>query len=216
MFNHKYQPTRFQDLIFQNDVVRKRLEGFASGARGDNILLWGPFGTGKSLTASLIAKESRNAQQAMFNVPIDIVHCSQLTSVTPERFDLGVVERGWRMSGQKFPYAIMEEFDILSQAHSDVVRDIMDRNLGRAGFILTTNHIHRIDGAIQSRCEVIEMPSLSPEAMLPTCQSILKSEGVTLSDESLLGLIDSSSGDWRRLLRILEAFVNGVREKTAA
>lgn len=216
MFNQKYKPSKFAELIFQNDVVRKRLESYANGTRGDNILLWGSYGTAKSLTAQIIATESRKAKKPMFDAPVDIVHCSQLTSVAPKKLDLRAIEHSWAMSGQKFPYTIMDEFDILTQAQSDAIRAMMDRNEGRAGFILTTNHLNKIDGAIQSRCDVVEMPALSPSAMLPRCRTILQSEGVTLADERLLALVSSCGGDWRKLLRVLDTLVRGVHHKVAA
>lgn len=216
MFNHKYAPQKFSDLVFQNDVVKKRLEAYVLGKKKDNILIYGPYGTAKSTTARIIAIESRKQEDALFEIGVDAVNCVKFCNHAADKISFDVVERGWSMSGQKFPYAVLDEFDLLSQAHQDLVRDVMDRNLGRAGFILTTNHLHRIDGAIQSRCDIVELPRLQSDVLLDASQKILKTEGVTISDKIVLKLISNCQGDWRALLRQLEEVVNGIRQKTAA
>lgn len=216
MFNQKYHPEKFSDFVFQNEVTRKRIESYVLGKKRDNILLYGPYGTGKSTIAQIIANETKRNQQTIFDVDIDVINCARFGVKKAEPIRYGAIERGWSMMGIDYPYAVFDEFDILDTANQDVVRDIMDRNIGRAGFILTTNHLHRIDGAIQSRCDVIEMPSLQPDALLNASQKILRAEGVTIRDEVVLDLVSSSCGNWRSLLRLLQDVVEGIQQKSAA
>jgi replication-associated recombination protein RarA len=89
----------------------------------------------------------------------------------------------------------------------------MDKYLGRHGLILTTNFPQHVDAAIQSRCELIEMPALSAASLVPMCQRILKGEGVALSDAHVERLITSRNGDLRGVLRYLERLVERVNEE---
>lgn len=213
MLNQKYTPTKFSDLVFQNEVLRKRLETYAQGKRKDNILIYGPYGTAKSTTARIIAESSRNSEDTLFDVDVDIINCVRFNVHQAKPINVDLIERGWSLSGQKYPYAVLDEFDILNPADQNSVRDVMDRNSGRGGFILTTNHLHRVDGAIQSRCDVVELLCLEPAAMLAASQKILAAEGVSISDEVVLNLISTSQGNWRSLLRKLEDVVHGIQEK---
>ena len=213
MFNKKYAPAQFGDLVFQNDVARKKLADYVSGSRRGNLLLYGPYGTGKSTTARVIAQTSPEDKNARFSQDIDAVNCSRFKRDAAQKMTFEMIETSWQFSGQKYPYAVLDEFDLLSPGHEDTVRDLMDRNEDSAGFILTTNHLHRIDGAILSRCDVVELPQLAPNVLLAASQRILGSEGISISDRIVLQLASSSNGSWRALLRELEAVVEGARAK---
>ena len=216
MFNQKYLPTRFGELVFQNDIVRAKLENYASGKRKGNLLLYGPYGTGKSTAARIIAETSPKNKEALFTEDVDAINCSRFKQDSAKLVTFAMIERSWQFSGQKYPYAVLDEFDLLSKAQQDSVRDMMDRNEDRSGFILTTNHLQRIDGAIQSRCEVVELPQLDPAALFAGSQRILAAEGVEISDEIVLEMASNCQGSWRSFLRELEAVVEGIRAKKAA
>ena len=209
MFAQQYAPKLFADLIFENDVTRKRLEQYASGQRTNNILLHGPYGSGKSAVAQVIATQSRDEDAGWFeNLPHDTFNGADFTADLLQK-----IERGWNMSGQRFAYAVIDEFDLVHWTVQAKTRALMDTYLGRHGLILTTNFVQHVDAAIQSRCEVVEMPALSTLAVLPLCQRILKSEGVALSDDKVERLISSENGDLRRVMRQLESLVEGVEAK---
>ena len=114
---------------------------------------------------------------------------------------------------KKHPYVVLDEFDILTKAQVDEARDVMDRHTGKAGFILTTNHLHHIDAAIQNRCDVVKMPTLDPQVLLAASKRILSSEGISISDEIVLKLASSCNGSWRKLLRELEDVVEDTFAK---
>jgi len=209
MFAKKYAPKLFSDLLFENDVTRKRLEQYANGQRTNNISLYGPYGGGKSVVAQVIATQSRDENAGWFeNLPHDTFNGADFTPDFLQK-----IQRGWNMSGQRFAYAVIDEFDLVNRNAQARTRALMDTYLGRHGLVLTTNFLQHVDGAIQSRCELVEMPALSTLALLPLCQRILKNEGVVLSDDKVELLISSENGDLRRVLRQLESLVEGVKAK---
>ncbi len=215
MFAMKYAPKVFAELVFENDMTRKKVEQFALGQRTNNILLYGPYGSGKSAVAQVIASQSRDETAGWFeNLPHDTFNGAEF-----EAASLARVENGWNLSGQPFAYAVIDEFDLVHWTVQARTRAVMDKYLGRHGLILTTNFLHHVDAAIQSRCDLIEMPALSAASLVPMCQRILQCEEVALNDADVEQLITSRNGDLRGVLRYLERLVervNGEQQTQAA
>lgn len=211
MFNQKYAPTKFADLVFQNDISRKRLEAYANGTRCGNILLHGPYGTAKSTTAEIIAEQSRQQTEYGFDLDIDVIDCATFNDKT-----LDLIQRGWSISSSKFPYAVLDEFDVLTKSQQFKVRAFMAKTNAFGGLILTTNHLHAIDGAIQSRCDLVELPSLQSQTLLKQAQRVLVAENVVLEDAEVLKAIKLCKGDMRKMLRQLEAIVEASSRMSAA
>jgi replication factor C subunit 3/5 len=211
MFGNTYEPTTFDELIFEDDNTCKTLAEYAAGRRAGNILLHGPFGSAKSTVARMIATESRTCPNAIFDFDVDILNGANFESKR-----LPHIKHNWLLSGQKYAYAVIDEFDRVSEPRQADVRALMDDQDGKNGFIFTTNYLHRIDGAIESRCHVLKLPQLSPKALLPLCKRILVGEAITLADQVILKAIQHEKGDLRRVLRQLECIVQEVRQRTAA
>ncbi|WP_298559372.1 AAA family ATPase [uncultured Aliiroseovarius sp.] len=211
MFTNKYAPQVFDDLVFQNDTDRKKLQKHATGERVGNILLHGPYGSGKSTVARIVASQSRQPVSAGFEMEYDSYNGAEF-----EAGNLQLIERGWNLSGQRYAYAVLDEFDLVHPSVQAKVRAVMDRYSDKHGFIFTTNHLHRVDAAIQSRCTNIEMPALSSEKLLPLCRHMLRQEQVMLADEDILTAIQFERGNIRNVLRQLEDIVDRVREANAA
>ena len=57
--------------------------------------------------------------------------------------------------------------------------------------IFTTNEVDKLDPGLLSRAEVVEVPPVDHETFLRKAQEILKSEGVTLDDKSVLEVLES-------------------------
>jgi replication-associated recombination protein RarA len=211
MFGNTYEPTTFDELIFEDDNTRKTLAEYAAGHRAGNILLHGPYGSAKSTVARMIATESRTCADAIFDFGVDILNGANFESKR-----LPQIKHNWLLSRQKYAYAVIDEFDRVSDSKQSDVRMLMDDQGGKNGFIFTTNHLHRIDGAIESRCHVLKLPQLSPNALLPLCKRILVGEAITLADEVILKAIQHEKGDLRRVLRQLEDLVQKFNQRSAA
>lgn len=205
------EPTAFEDLIFQSDIARKKLESYAKGLSTGNILLHGPYGSSKSTAAKIVANEVNAKCKGIFDFDVDLVNGADFE---PE--SLQAIERGWHLSGHRFTYAVIDEFDLVQPRHQAKVRALLDKYRGRYGIIFTTNHLHRVDGAIQSRCEVIEMPALDAEKLVPLCKRFLAFAGISLNDGEIIDAIAHEQGDIRRVLRQLERIAIEVKQRPAA
>jgi replication factor C subunit 3/5 len=210
MFKNIYKPDSFDKLIFQNDIARKKLSNYASGKRTGNILLHGPCGTSKSTTAMIIARDSRPAHIQGFDWGVQTVKCGDFK---PDQ--LANIKSAWVSSYLSFEYAVFDEFDQLNMDNQHKVRALLDDYEGKRGIIMTTNYLRRVDPAIQSRCDVVEMPKLNTAKLLPLCKSILHAEGITMATEDIEGAIEHEDGSFRNILRQLEFIVQEANAKAA-
>ena len=112
------------------------------------------------------------------------------------------------------PFVIIDEVDQLSTVQQYKLRAVLhNMNVGRV--IFTTNFADRGDGALRTRCRVLELLPPSAAQWLSRAQVILTAEQVCLADAAVLAMLanHSSVRDW---LRGLWTLVRRVRKLTAA
>ncbi|WP_187431758.1 hypothetical protein ROLI_025450 [Roseobacter fucihabitans] len=204
MLKHAIQPTTFNDLVFENPNAQQKLQQYANGTLQGSIILHGPYGTGKSTAAAIVAEQTRKHTNGMIDFPINTFSGDDFPSNALNR-----IENGWTGAGTNFRYAVIDEFDQLDNKTMSKIRKIMDKHYGVYGLILTTNELYKIHNAIQSRCDVIEMPALSPNTLLPMCRKVLQQGGVTWTDKQILTAINTQS-DIRAVLRQMDAAIAQV------
>jgi replication-associated recombination protein RarA len=183
----KYRPYALKDYVFPNDEVRDVAMSYASGNQSRPLLLYGPFGTGKSLLAELIPKaieanNSPNISRLMsFNLNSSVEICDKYES--NKNYDL-------IFNQQKYNYYIVEEVNFLVKG-ADAFRIVMDKYKGIDLTILTSNEIHKVDGGIKSRCKCLYVPPCAPKMFLPRALQIVNSEGYDIDAQALLNMLES-------------------------
>lgn len=207
MFNNKYEPTTFNELVFTDAVTRFLLEQYATGGRCGNVLLHGTYGTGKTTAANVIVKSAMKDS----DWSTDEYHGAELNSKSFKRIIGGW---DWQIAnGAKYGYCIINELDMLMPLLQNEVRALMDNYKGIAGFIFTTNNLHNVQTAFKSRCEVVEIEPLTAASMLNRAKYILTAEGVTVDDKKLSTALATCDGDMRNIERTLENIVLRIRIK---
>ena len=199
-FEQKYAPATFNDLVFGNPDAETVLNAVVQGAKRRNLVLEGPYGTGKSMAADIVANAAPKLDGSLFS-------SEPALKFSGDDFDGGKFKsacKGWRMTDNQ--YAVIDEFDGLGNKDQKKVRKQMDNHRDRF-FILTTNHLNRIMEPIRSRCQIVEMPALTLDALLPKCQDILEQEGLHVPDREILDAIGPAGGDMRKTLEQLEDIV---------
>jgi DNA polymerase III gamma/tau subunit len=70
-------------------------------------------------------------------------------------------------------------------------------NIPTAIFILTTNHIDKIEKGILNRSVMVDMNAAAPQAWLPFARRILADQKAEVADEELIPLIHACKGSAR-------------------
>jgi hypothetical protein len=96
-----------------------------------------------------------------------------------------------------YHFFIFDEVDEWGDSQSDL-KSLLTSAGARAVFILTTNHLNKLDRGLRSRAIEIDMNKADADQTLlrlrmlyPYCDKV--------SDQTLLQVIAESAGDWRQL-----------------
>lgn len=199
IFQHKYMPQTFNDLIFPDKNTRQRLTEFANNARHNSLIFYGPYGTAKTTTATLLA--SMRSQGLEYG-GVDFYQASEIDDKT---FDRIANSRSMQqMCGVQIPVTIIDEIDQVSGDLQYKLRWEIDHYSDQGCFIFTTNKLHVLDPGLVDRCDVVELPAANTSQWFNRARWILDQEGVTMSDAKLQALLDTCDGSIRDLMRALE------------
>ncbi|MFM0225282.1 AAA family ATPase [Paraburkholderia dipogonis] len=150
------------------------------GTKRNGIILHGPFGTGKSSCAKLLPAD------------IEAKYSTQKPNVRHENCmagnnGVGLIEsidkqsKGYPLSGS-FHYVILDEADNLTADAMKQLKCVMNsvdaNGLFTTAFIMTTNHLNRIDAGVRSRSHCIPFAPESTDVWIPLVRNLLDEHGV--------------------------------------
>lgn len=199
IFEKKYAPQTFGDLIFPDSKTRQRIWEFANNKRHNSLIFHGPYGTAKTTTARML--EQMRAGDAEYGGTA-FYRAYDIEAETFER--IGNIQHIQRMAGVKMPMTIVDEIDQVNQRLQYQLRWQLDMHSDTGCFVFTTNKLFNVDPGLVDRCDVIELPAANTEHWFERARWILDQEGAQVSDEKLKALLNTCDGSIRDLMRALE------------
>ena len=185
----KYRPRSFSDVL----GIPAQLPTLV-GTDMNHLLFYGTPGTGKTTTAKIIIS-TLGAEELVLNASdergIDVIREKVKTFAMT------------RTGNGKFKIVHLDEADMLTKDAQNSLRNLMETYADNCRFILTCNHINKIEPAIQSRCAVFEykMPDNGVSTRL---KMIAEAEKVDITSEALDKIIATSRNDIRRCVNTLQ------------
>ncbi len=231
----KYRPTRFEDLVGQEAMVRTLTNAFKTGRIAHAFMLTGVRGVGKTTTARLLARalnyETKDVHQPSMQLDPPGVHCASIMAGThPDVLELdaasntGIDNMRDLLSGSRYaPVSarykvyVIDEVHMLSTAAFNALLKTLEEPPPHVKFIFATTEIRKVPVTVLSRCQRFNLQRFSTEQLAEHLANIATKEGAKVSAEALALIARAAEGSARDGLSILDqAIVQGEGGEVSA
>jgi DNA polymerase-3 subunit gamma/tau len=219
----KYRPSRFDDVIGQEQVTVTLRKALQSGQLAQSFLFCGPRGVGKTTCARILAKAINCENPDSDYEPCN--HCSSCTSFNRNAsFNIHELDAASNNSvddirnlvdqvrfapqSGKYKVYIIDEVHMLSTSAFNAFLKTLEEPPSYAIFILATTEKHKIIPTILSRCQIYDFKRISNLDIVENLQSIAKAENVQVEDQALHIIAQKSDGGMRDALSLFDKIVS--------
>jgi replication factor C small subunit len=201
IWTEKYRPEKFEEVVGQHEIVR-RVKSLVQSLNIPHLLFAGPAGIGKSTLALIIVKElfKENWKENYLEL-----NASDERGIDVVRQKVKDFARTKALGKVPFKVIFLDEADALTKEAQQALRRTMENYTNTCRFIMSCNYSSKIIDPIQSRCVVFRFKLLEKKDIAIVIKKIGEKEGLKLADDIFETLYESSEGDCRRAINLLQA-----------
>ena len=189
----KYRPTTLDNYV-GNEHIKEAIKKYLNQNDLQNLIFYGPSGTGKTTLAKLIVKN------------LDCDHL--MLNASDER---GIETIRDKVSGfasaasfKPLKVVILDEADFLTIQAQASLRNVIETFSRTTRFILTCNYIERIIDPLQSRCQTLKVIPPTKSDVAKHIAWIMGEENISFEVEDLKTVVNQFYPDLRKCLNTIQ------------
>ena len=189
----KYRPTNLDNYV-GNESIKKSISNYIGQNDIQNLIFYGPAGTGKTTLAKLIVK----------NIDCDHLYINASDERGIETIRDKVSGFASTMSFKPLKVIILDEADFLTIQAQASLRNVIETFSRTTRFILTCNFIERIIDPLQSRCQTLKIVPPNKLDILKHLAKVVKREDISTVEDDLRTIVDNNYPDVRKMLNTIQ------------
>ena len=189
----KYRPIKLENYV-GNANIKKSISNYLEQNDIQNLIFYGPAGTGKTTLAKLIVK----------NLDCDHIYINASDERGIETIRDKVSGFASVASFKSIKVVILDEADFLTIQAQASLRNIIETFSRTTRFILTCNYIERIIDPLQSRCQVLKIVPPTKKDVAKHLSWICNEESITHEVNDLVPLVNQYYPDLRKCINTIQ------------
>tara|TARA_R100000742_G_C4275608_1_gene96189 strand:- start:919 stop:1842 length:924 start_codon:yes stop_codon:yes gene_type:complete len=189
----KYRPTNIDNYV-GNKSIKNNIKSYIAQNDIQNLLFYGPAGTGKTTLAKLIAK----------NVDCDLLYINASDERGIETIRDKVSGFASTMSFKSIKIVILDEADFLTIMAQASLRNVIETFSRSTRFILTCNYLERIIDPLQSRCQTLKIIPPDKLEIINHLMKVVNKEDIKCSVSDLETIVNNNYPDVRKMLNTIQ------------
>ena len=189
----KYRPTKLESFV-GNEKIKKSIARYLEQNDIQNLIFYGPAGTGKTTLAKLIVK----------NLECDYIYINASDERGIETIRDKVSGFASVASFAPLKVVILDEADFLTIQAQASLRNIIETFSRTTRFIMTCNIVERIIDPLQSRCHVLKIVPPTKKDVTKHLSWILDEEKIVYKLNDLGSIVNQYYPDLRKCINTIQ------------
>src|SRR5918911_2995479 len=205
MWSERYRPKKLNEVIGQKEIV-KGISNLIKSPDIPHMLFSGPAGVGKTTTALCIAAELLGDEWKKNTLELNASDERGIKMVRERVKEFAAsIKLATDKEFGKPKIIILDEADEMTPEAQTALRRIIEDSARTTRFIIICNYLSKIIEPIQSRCVVFHFTRLARQDVIDYLKKICEREGVKYEEGALSQIYDSTLGDLRHSINVLQA-----------
>lgn len=189
----KYRPSKLENYV-GNENIKNVVGQYISQNDIQNLIFYGPAGTGKTTLAKLIVQ----------NLDCESLYINASDERGIETIRDKVQSFASVASFKPLKVVILDEADFLTIQAQASLRNIIETFSRTTRFIMTCNFVERIIDPLQSRCHVLKIVPPTKVDVAKHIAGIMEKEGISFNREDLKTIVNQYYPDLRKCLNTIQ------------